>query len=114
MLWAAAPPPLPPAWPVASSLSGMTVWRQPALDSAPTGVLEAGQLVVMLQERTIPTPGTAEGRQRLCVGRLREAGEQCQALGWLSRHASGGETILAPLPPADLSWILKCNPVWEI
>ena len=75
-------------------------------------MLEAGQLVVMLQQRTLPTPGTDVVRQRLCVGRLREAGEQCQALGWLSRHAGGGETILTPLPPAEAAdaWQVSHGP----
>ena len=67
-----------------------------ALDSESRGVLEAGQLVLVLEECQ---PITA-GRTRARVGRVSEKCDN-NDLGWLSTETAEGKPILAPLLPAE-------------
>lgn len=67
------------------------------LESEKRGVLEADQLVLVLEERQI-----APGRVRARVGRLSlSAKDSAECLGWLSTATERGDNILVPLSPAE-------------
>ena len=93
-----APPRLEPApgWPRLRRVAARTRLRAAAaLDSEPRGVLEAGQLVLVLAEHR--ELGAGRVRARVC----RLSDDDDGGLGWLSVVAEGGEPILLPLPPAE-------------